>query len=161
MEIIALNHLIQLNGENFIDPRSKSSTLESTLKKVIDLYKVALSLESSPVHHAVSQGCMHILESWIKPKYGSDLGKIEQILIRPLIKIIESGEDKVAQVGAAHWIYFLIKASFESGNKELYDKLYANYLEIFKVNFCNFDEIDIPYWKQWIHRLHVLFNSKC
>lgn len=63
LEITALNQLIYLNGPNFIDPRSKANTLESTITKIIDLYRVALSIDSEQVHNAVAQGFMHILQS--------------------------------------------------------------------------------------------------
>lgn len=136
LEITALNQLIYLNGADFIDPRSKANTLESTITKIIDLYRVALSVDSEQVHSAVAQGFMHILESWIKPKYGIDIIKIEEMLITPLELIINSGEDKIAQVGAAYCYYFLVKAAFENKYTELYDYLYAKFLKIFQVNFC-------------------------
>ncbi|CAI2387830.1 unnamed protein product [Moneuplotes crassus] len=143
MEIIALNHLIRLNGQNFIDPRSKVNTLESTIKKVTDLYKIAMSIESSEVHRAVAQGYIHILESCIKPKYGLDLEKINEMLIIPLQSSIEKGEDKVAQVAAAHVYYFMVKAAYESEYNEVFKFLYSKYLDTFKAfNIENEDYID-------------------
>lgn len=145
MEITALNHLIFLNGQDFIDPRSKVNTLESTVKKVTDLYKIALSVESAPVHRAVAQGYIHILESWIKPKYGLEIIKIEEMLITPLLSTLELGEDKIWQIGAVHWYYFLVKAAHENGYQELLKILYIKYLEIFKVTF-----------KSWLFRPFTL-----
>jgi len=135
MEISALNHLIYLNEQNFIDPRSKASTLESTIIKVLDLYKVALSCDSPQVHKAVAQGYIHILESCIKPKYGIDIPKIDELLVISLEKCITSGEDKLAQYGASHCFYFLVKAAHEKGYKELFHHLYSKYLDIFKVSY--------------------------
>lgn len=134
MEIIALNHLISLNGQDFVDPRGKGNTLESTIRKVTELYKIALSLESAEVHKAVAQGYIHILESCIKPKYGLDLAKIEEMLVTPLLASIQKGGDKVAQIGAAHVYYFLVKAAYESEYTELFKFLYSQYLEIFRVS---------------------------
>lgn len=84
MEISALNHLVYVNGVDFIDPRNTTNTLESTIKSIVEVYRVALSSDSFDVHKAVAQGLIHIIESCIKPKYDINLTKIEELLINPL-----------------------------------------------------------------------------
>lgn len=84
MEISALNHLVYVNGVDFIDPRNTTNTLESTIKSIVEVYRVALSSDSFDVHKAVAQGFIHIIESCIKPKYDINLTKIEELLINPL-----------------------------------------------------------------------------
>jgi hypothetical protein len=134
-EIICLNHLIYINGPEFTDPRSKGATLESTLLKVTDLYSLALTLDSELVHRAVAQGLMHILESCIKPKYGLDLEKTTELLLQPLLKIMNKGEDNIAQKGAIHCFYFLVRACFENNYSELLNSMYTYLLTLFKGHY--------------------------
>ena len=133
MEISALNHLIHIWGRNFIDPRG-SQTLESTIRKVTDTYLLSLSIDSAPTHRAVAQGYIHLLESWIKQEYGLKISKIHELLVSSLEKAIWGGDDKVAQFGAAHWFYFLVRAANEKGYIELWKYLYHRYMNLFKVS---------------------------
>ena len=134
MEISALNHIIHVNGVDYVDPRSAVKTLDSTIKKTIDMYRVSLSSDSNAVHRAVSQGIIHILESWIKPKYGLDLNKIEELFITPMENLMSSGDDKIAQIGASHVYYFLTRAAFERKYTKLVNYLYEKFLHIFTVS---------------------------
>ena len=62
MEIDALNQLIHIYGRDFIDPRG-IQTLDSTIHKVTDTYRLSLSIDSAATHRSVAQGYIHLLES--------------------------------------------------------------------------------------------------
>lgn len=136
MEIKALNHLVYVNGIDFVDPRKPTNTLESTIINTVNVYIVALSWPDQGTHQAVAQGFAHLIESWIKPKFGIELAKIQDLLITPLEKAISSGDNKIAQLGAWHCFYFLIRACFENKYTKLNKYLYGKFLTLFMVKSC-------------------------
>lgn len=123
-----------VTGVDYIDPRKKGSTLESTLRDTVEMYILALHTDSVAVHKAVAQGFMHILEYCIVPKFGISLEKIEELVIAQLNTAISSGDDKVAQLGAIYCMYFLVKGSVEKKYTKLAKYLYERVLKIFIVS---------------------------
>ena len=98
---------------------------------IVDHINTCLCTDLYSVHESVAQWYMHLLEYCIHPKYGIDIPKINELVLDPLRGILIGGEDVIAQHGAAHWIYFLVRGSYESGYTELFKYMYKYFLDIF------------------------------
>lgn len=69
--------------------------------------------------------------------------RINQLLLLPLSDIVLGGGNTVAEAGAVHTIYFLVRGAYEQGNSELFKYMYVFYLEIFtQINLYNEDFIN-------------------
>lgn len=162
MEIVALSHLVQIYGTEFIDPRRDSETLESTIKRTVAWYVKALTSDDGNVYKAVAQGFMHVLESCIKPEFGMDISKINELLIRPLVTIFDGGDDKVAQIAASHIYYFLVRGSIDKEYTDLTKFLYSKFLGIFAVSSPTSSYLRVNIWKVKITSTvcHFWFRSE-
>lgn len=98
VQVLLLGFLATVYKENLMDPLDKPSNIIKTIVRITEIIQVYLKESSIVIHKACSHSLQELYDNCM-PK--DDLSAIVLIFFDPLITMITSGTNKLAQTGAA------------------------------------------------------------
>ena len=137
--VLVLGYLAKAYKEDLLDPLDKPPSLLKTVTRMCEIVHRYLTENSTTVHHACALTLAKIHE-----QCGSDFTNDSfcSVFYTPLESLIRGGNNKMAQMGAAHCLYEFFSYLKQKGNNELLTLLLPKYLGLFLViRFVIFNQL--------------------
>jgi hypothetical protein len=138
-QVLLVGYIAAVFRENLVDPLDKQPNIIKTIVRLSEIIQIYLKESSIVVHKACSHSWRELYVNCM-PK--DDINGIVLIIVDPLISLIQTGSNKMSQVGAAVCLTDFISHLDEDNenNKKILDAIYVKVLILACVYIINLEK---------------------
>jgi hypothetical protein len=139
LQVLLVGYIASVFRENLVDPLDKQPNIMKTIVRMSEIIQIYLKENSIIVHKACSHSWRE-LYLYCMPK--DDINAVVLIMIDPLISLIQTGSNKMSQVGAAVCLSEFIQHLDEDDetNRKILDAITGKVINMSSVYYYNLEK---------------------